>query len=161
MNINSETCYRHGTLSERIAAIVGGTVTGVTSTASLSLTSTAGVVSGNVLAVVNNGSEGGVLKVKTLLINDWDMSTASGTTTVSVAHGLTRSTIRMVDVQIRNDADTIQYPISYVLSTIAEGTYSLDATNVVMTRIVIGGLFDSANFNATSYNRGWITVWYL
>jgi len=39
------------------------------------------------------------------------------------------------------------------------GVHTVDNTNVQMERRN-GTHFDGANFNATSYNRGWITIWY-
>ena len=82
---------------------------------------------------------------------------------VSVAHGLTLSKIRSVNGIIRNDADTFYYSVSSrdIASETAEVqiTY-IDATNVVLDRAASPGIFDAVAFDSTSYNRGWITIWY-
>ncbi|KKM87019.1 hypothetical protein LCGC14_1273230, partial [marine sediment metagenome] len=39
------------------------------------------------------------------------------------------------------------------------GSIGADATNIVMRRRT-GGAFAIANYNATSFNRGWIFIWY-
>lgn len=104
-------------------------------------------------------TEGNVngLKSKIVDIGDWNMDT---TTTANVAHGLTLSKIRTIDVMIRNDIDTIYYPLNHNPSTGISGYYLADATNVIMSRVA-GGFFDNASYDATSYNRGWITIWYV
>lgn len=91
-------------------------------------------------------------------IGDWNMdSTAS----VNVAHGLTASKIRRVAGLIRDDAGTILIPIPFS-STIGGFDAVCDAyvsgANVVLVRS--GAYLDNVNWNATSYNRGWITIEY-
>lgn len=91
-------------------------------------------------------------------IGDWDMSNATGSGSVNVIHGLTYSKIRSIDVIIRNDADTLKLPLNFAL-TVSSGFFSLTSTTVDLTP-VIGGVFDGTDYNATSYNRGWITIAY-
>lgn len=86
-------------------------------------------------------------------IGDWNMdSTAS----VSVVHGLTLSQIRGVNVVINIDAGGIYDLISGNATAIA-GSWSVGTTSVVLSRVT-GGFFDSASFDSTSYNRGFITI---
>ena len=104
-------------------------------------------------AVYDQGG-GTHLKCKVIDIDDWNMdSTAS----VDVAHGLTFSTIREVRVSIRHDNGTNLYDI--ILNG-TDGTFVVDATNVTLTRTA-AGTFDSANFDSTSFNRGWVKIFYV
>ena len=109
---------------------------------------------------------GNALLTKVVTIGDWNMSNATGTDFKNVAHGLGGSwkNVRAVDVIIRNDMDTIYYNLYRHIDnpdplTLGGGITSFDSTNVELYRRT-GGIFDGASFNATSYNRGWITIWY-
>lgn len=91
-------------------------------------------------------------------IGDWNMdSTAS----VNVAHGLTLSKIRTIEVKIRDDSAAGVYPIDIAdLTTgLTDGNCQANATNIVIARRT-GGLFDSASYDSTGYNRGWITIYH-
>lgn len=102
---------------------------------------------------------GANLNVKVLNIGDWNMDS---TPSVNVAHGLTLSKIRRVNVFIRNDADTTYYELSGWIGAAAAVVgcpIYAGSTNVTIYRE--GGIaFDSTNFDSTSYNRGWIVIWY-
>jgi len=91
-------------------------------------------------------------------IGDWNMDS---TDTKSIAHGLSNyKKVRSISVIIRDDADSYyQSLIEVYYSTGANfgGSIYFDATNITLTR-VIGGTFDSTSYDATSYNRGWITI---
>lgn len=109
---------------------------------------------------VLNGSVTGdspkvLLNQKVVNIGDWDMDT---TNFVQVAHGLTFSKIVLIHVTILIDDDVGDIGYEYFdgtgLSSISFGT-----TNVSINRVT-GGLFDSTNFDKTSYNRGYITILY-
>lgn len=100
-------------------------------------------------------------------IGDWDMDTDPLVTVSLSSLGITHSKIKQVLVTIRRDADAGIFPLS---------TYTLpyfDSTNIVAwfgakietpNEIGIqrsnGSLFDSADFNSTSFNRGWVTIIY-
>lgn len=104
---------------------------------------------------------GGVLwKKKIIEIGDWDMDANQQK---AVAHGLTLSKIRTVSTMIRDDAGTNQLPLNGGAGVGNENNAgnvdSIDATNVNLYRVV-GSLFDSTNYNATGYNRGWVTIEY-
>lgn len=99
------------------------------------------------------------LITKVVNIGSWDMSTATGVGNVIVAHGLTFSKIRSVDIYILDDAGTLMYPINHFSSLIGSvsGFYRLDATSVYINRIA-SGTFDSSVFNDGGVNRGYIHI---
>ena len=100
-----------------------------------------------------------LLKTDTISIGDWNMD---ATTSVSVAHGIgDHEDIVSVFITIRDDAATSLYPLFYYTGVgVSDGRFLWNATNIVMTRRG-GGNFDDTDFNATSYNRGIITIFYL
>jgi len=99
----------------------------------------------------------GGLKCTVLDIGDWNMDTDG---TKSVTHGLTLANIRSVTVTIRDDAGTTYSPIpDFFASVVNAGINRVDATDVYLTRLT-SGQYDDANYNSTSYNRGWITIWH-
>lgn len=106
-------------------------------------------------ATLNAG--GAAPLVKVLDIGDWNMDS---TATINVAHGLTLAKIRAVYVTIRDDADTSYFTLEYNNGTEVYGHYLLSSSNVGLTREA-SSPFDSANFDATSFNRGWIIIWYV
>jgi hypothetical protein len=102
--------------------------------------------------------------VKILEMGDWNMDE---TPQLDVPTGVHISQIRAVSAIVRVDSDG------------APGeTYSLDAGRFgdgpnghwtfqdyyglasIRLRRVAGGLFDASDYTETSYNRGWVTVWY-
>ena len=101
---------------------------------------------------------------KTINIGDWDMDTD---TTSNVVHGLSATeykTVRRVEAVIRNDADTTYYPLS-LMNDVSLGLVSGSVQQVGSTWIKLGrytsGLFNDTIFDATSYNRGFITFEYI
>lgn len=103
--------------------------------------------------------ESSPLRIKVINIGDWNMVSAG---TKTVAHGLTMSSIRSISVAIRDDdVATAVIPLDYAVNTTeTDGYFYADITNIGMGRRT-GGTFDSVNYNATGYNRGWITIWYI
>lgn len=95
------------------------------------------------------------LKIKVITIGDWNMDADANKT---VAHGLTLADIRQIYVLIRNDNNDSYYPSDYGNDNNA--SFYADSDEILMNRL-IGGIFDGINFNSTSYNRGWITIWYV
>lgn len=94
---------------------------------------------------------------KVVNIGDWDMD---ATPTLNVAHGLTLAQIRNIEVAILDDSGQIyKLETDFGLTGAADGYYWADATNVILNRLT-GGAFDSLGFNATSFNRGYITIKY-
>jgi len=114
-------------------------------------------------AVINSSL---LIQKKIVEIGDWNMDS---TENISVAHGIADFTkIRSIDVYIIDDGATNIYPLNMAYTTgqnthvtSVQGTVgSISTTDVVMSRLT-GGTFDSANFNSTSYNRGWIHITYV
>lgn len=102
-----------------------------------------------------------ILCSKVIPIGDWNMDT---TGSITVAHGLTLSTIRSISCTIRNDANDTYYSLTH--GTISNGEAgdaeitSIDATNVNLKR-ESEEAYDSNDFNATSYNRGWVVIHFI
>ena len=105
-------------------------------------------------------SDGGtVLQCKVVDIGDWDMDATSG---VAVAHGLTVTKIRAASAIIRNDANTEYRMVAESTSSFAgfrAGLQTFDATTITIVREA-AGLYDGTDFNATSYNRGFLLIWH-
>ena len=100
-------------------------------------------------------------KVKIIDIGDWDMSTATGSGTVNVVHGLTYGNIRSVSATIRDDAGTTTRDFMSKDNTETSATQIVwIGVNVTLVRGA-GGYFDNATHDATSYNRGWVTIHYV
>jgi hypothetical protein len=107
---------------------------------------------------------GGKLTLE-LTIGDWNMHAGGGGTASAVVnHGLSSSqwkTIRVKNVTIRNDADTLYYDLEFADDTfgISGGVGAKTSSSITLNRIT-SGLFDQATFSTTSYNRGWIVLEY-
>jgi hypothetical protein len=97
------------------------------------------------------------LRTKVVNIGDWDMD---ATASVNVAHGLTSTDIRSVQVWIREDVGPAMLPMTYNQAGTPAGYFSFDNTNVILNRLA-AGVFDSTSYNATSFNRGYITIEYV
>jgi hypothetical protein len=99
-----------------------------------------------------------IQKCLVLDIGDWNMDANAN---VSVAHGLGASfkKIRSITSIIRNDADDTY---STVPSGASNDAYiaSFNTTAIGLTRVGSGG-FDNSGYDSTSFNRGWIVVWYI
>ena len=97
------------------------------------------------------------LKCKIIQIGDWNMDT---TADKYVAHGLTQSNIRLAFALIRQDDDAESWPIdSDFTGAGSSGGIGVQVTNIHLYAIPGKG-FDSTTFDATSYNRGWVMIWY-
>ena len=152
-----------------VATFTGAVSMASTLTATGAITASGGVtgdVTGDLTGgIVEVGTGAATMKCKVIEIGDWDMVDGTGTDFVDVAHGLTLGDIRDVRVVIRNDDASTLTPINgdeYTKAGAlqdARGSVNVDATNVSIRRIV-GGLFDHVDWNSTTYNRGWITIWY-
>jgi len=111
---------------------------------------------------INTASGDGItgMRVKIIEIGDWNMDT---TATNYATHGLTLANIRSVSVMIRNDDNDAYYDFNNVHSAATKipcgFIYEINADAVRLDRMA-SELFDAAAFDATSYNRGWVTIWY-
>jgi len=117
----------------------------------------------NSTAVVSYTSKSLKYGVKTIEIGDWNMDADAGKV---VPHGLSATewkTIRNINVVIRDDAESAHVPLNG-LNDDSDGlmmggiTY-YDSVEIELKRYTTGR-FDSASFDSTSYNRGWITFTY-
>jgi len=107
-------------------------------------------------------TDGTALQIKVVNIGDWNMDSDA---TKAVAHGVTLSTIRAVFGVIRDDSGTRVSTLvaGFNLSTanpdlgILGSGSGIDSTNVTLVRRT-SGAFDSTDYNATSYNRGWVVL---
>lgn len=107
---------------------------------------------------------------KVINIGDWNMASSDN---ISVAHGITDWTkIRNVHVMILTDTGTSLTPAGFGAASamfplnittfgtgLTHGSFGINSTNINLARL-IGGIFDAATFDATSYNRGYITIEY-
>jgi trimeric autotransporter adhesin len=133
------------------------TVTGNTSVVTDTIaerTATAGVtIDGVLLKDTSISFDAGTTKLacKVVDIGDWNIDADSSK---SVAHGLTWTDIRTITFIIRNDADSSRYP--------APRSDDLSITSIEATYVILsgGGPFNATSFDSTSYNRGWVTIWY-
>ncbi len=102
--------------------------------------------------------DGTFLKTKIIEIGDWNMD---ANTNKDVTHGLEKSKIRRTSYIIRDDNDTYMYAVVYVdgVGTSLLGIAYIDATVIRLTR-VLNSTFDSVDFDSTTYNRGWVTIYY-
>lgn len=110
---------------------------------------------------IDAGNSGVYFKTKVLEIGDWNMDT---TVSVTLVHGVGDvEKIRSIGVIIRPDTGIggLGYlsTVTAGTSTIQGGISSITDTQITLGRLT-GGLFDGASFNATSYNRGWVTLTY-
>jgi len=102
----------------------------------------------NILQVVNR-----TLKIK-FETGDWNMVS---TGTLNVNHGLLLATVRTLNTMIRNDAGTLFSALNF---TGFFSNYEEILSTYVRLIREAGSTFDSTDYDATSYNRGWITIEY-
>ncbi len=109
---------------------------------------------------VGDSGDRTAFKVKIIDIGDWDMD---ATANVQIAHGLTAANIRSITVFIREDTGLGNnvFALDFYNDIVGQslGGYDWDDTNVNLNRAAGIG-FDGTDYNATSYNRGWITIIY-
>lgn len=112
-------------------------------------------------SIKETGTGAGTIRWKIIPIGDWNMYS---TQSIQIAHGLTLSKIITIDVIILDDYSS-RYPLHGTFSVEAGTTpsgsvLSIDSTYVTLGRME-GGLFYGTDFNATSFNRGYITIGYI
>ncbi len=118
-----------------------------------------GNAGGYAAAIKETGTGVGTVRKRIIEIGDWDMNS---TLSVNIAHGLTMSKIRNVHALIRNDADTkyTMFPGYIATSGNFIDKISLSSTEITLFRAP-SSEFDSTDYDATSFNRGWITIEYV
>ena len=105
------------------------------------------------------------LRRTTVEIGDWNMDS---TGFVKVNHGLEYSDTwkgtRSTAFTIRNDADTVYFGDNHSKSATHMTNVDVAVSGITNKKVVLirktDGSFDSSDFDSTSYNRGWVTVWY-
>lgn len=96
-------------------------------------------------------------------IGDWNMGS---TMSINITHGLSDfKKIRSVSVIIRDDSDTFYYVLtSPIVDSFGDagvhGAINQISSSVIVIRRSTTGFFDNANFNSTSYNRGYVRISY-
>jgi len=97
---------------------------------------------------------GVLLRCKVIETGDWDMD---ATLSITIAHGLTTTAIRLIQVTIRDDLGLL-FDIGGQFTQ--DGYWRVNAGDVAIYRAG-GGMFDAASFDTfPAYNRGWVTIWY-
>ena len=158
------------TLTNKTIAAASNTVTisvsdlsdGITATGAEINTACDGITA--TAAELNSAADGiGVTipRTKVVEIGDWNMDT---TTSKAIAHGLNLTQIVAVRAMVRNDADDARYMAQGYDQVTGTDTHlavmATGAGNVNLQRYATG-FFDSTDFNATSYNRGWVVIDYI
>jgi hypothetical protein len=101
-----------------------------------------------------NVSVSGALTFKVIEIGDWDMDDVGA---IYVAHGVSDHTkIRTIYTMIRSDSDA-DFNYSQLDRNGSSVINDIDVTSIRLTRTP-AGIFDSVDYDAVSYNRGWITI---
>ena len=97
---------------------------------------------------------------KVVEIGDWDMNVSvAGSAVKDVTHGLTLSKIIGVRVIIRRDDDAERVHFGKYITGVKSGIGSFNATTLTLA-VIAGDYFDSTDFDATSYNRGFVLIDY-
>jgi hypothetical protein len=99
------------------------------------------------------------IRHKKIEIGDWNMDT---TDSVTITHGVVNFTsITLHNISIINDdGSTIQQLTLYSGGAAPEGYFgSITSTTIQLFRVASGS-FDTTDYNATSYNRGYIVISY-
>lgn len=102
------------------------------------------------------------LRTKVIEIGDWNMDS---TTDVSVSHGLDVTKIRSITAIIRDDSDTVFIPIDRIQIIAGSeisgtpGGCAAGTSDIFLGRVT-SRFFDSTSYNATGFNRGWVTIIY-
>ncbi|HOW83280.1 MAG TPA: hypothetical protein PK573_12020 [Spirochaetota bacterium] len=115
---------------------------------------------GSINSIKETGSAGATYRKKEIPIGDWNMDS---TDYVDVAHGLTNSKIRSITACVRTDDEGSPEPLNRgknATDTTPQGFCIVVYTNIRLFRLT-GGHFDSTSYNATSFNRGYITIEYV
>lgn len=138
----------------------GGTMTGALNMGSHKIT---GITPGGAAGEAATWDQ---LELYTIVnIGDWNMGASAS---VNVLHGLTLSKIRSITGVLRNDSDSVYYPIPYVHPNSRTGAGNQDSLSIIAitsTYVQIvrtdTGWFTLGGFTATGYNRGYLFIKYI
>lgn len=109
---------------------------------------------------IATGGDSIVVKVKTVQIGDWDMDTDA---TITVAHGLSDFFPVAASGGIINDTGGTfriigNYTAANATAPTDLGIDKIDATEITLKR---GSAMDNTSYDQTSYNRGYVVIWYI
>jgi len=97
-------------------------------------------------------------KVKFEPIGEWNMFT---TATVSFPHGLNHVNIRAVQAVVRRDDNMVYTPLYYSANKAnLGGAEYWDSTHVYLERLS-GGEYANSSYDSTSFNRGFVILFYV
>jgi hypothetical protein len=116
-----------------------------------------GLKAGEVIRAEKSGGDV-LMRMKVLEIGDWNMDT---TASVNIAHGVDKTKVRSITALIRDDSDLNYYNLDYI-GAAGAGSFKgvrINSANITLFRGT-GDPFDNTSFDATTYNRGWVTIWY-
>lgn len=117
-----------------------------------------GDITGNA-ATATAATKHGVLNVKVVQIGDWNMTVSIFKNTYP---GVAYTKIRAMSAMIIRDDSAMVYPVPYTQGGVFEMWFNyMDTNDAVRIYRLTGGYFDNANFDATSFNRGFVTIWYI
>lgn len=111
-------------------------------------------------------TDNALLKTKVIAIGDWNMQS---TVDLSIASGVSnlQQTLRSIDVMIRKDNDSELNPFLSSIMQLGgggisnnQGSVNIDSGNFINLRRTAASIYDSTNYDSTSFNRGWITIVY-
>jgi hypothetical protein len=141
-------------------------------TANASGINTASTLCGGITATaaeINKACDGvgvSIPKIIKVDIGDWNMD-ADPNKIVNMPSGVTYDNVIGWLVSVRSDSgESPEYKAHFPLvlassSWEANGEANCWPDNTVGLTIKTGGTFDATNFNRTSYNRGWIILFYI
>jgi hypothetical protein len=96
-----------------------------------------------------------VIDLKPIVLNlgDWNMNTVNN---IFIQNGgIDHTKVISITCVIRRDTDDRRYDFA----SDGSGLIYMDASNIGLSRS-IGGIFDASAFQNTSFNRGFVTIWY-
>jgi len=114
-------------------------------------------------------------KTKIVEIGDWDMDANvapnGGPNAGIIDLAMDETKLRTIEIMIRNDADSLRYNVptfggDILTSTVypAWASFILTKNNILSEGVYLvrlsGSTFDTTDYNATGYNRGWVTIGY-
>jgi hypothetical protein len=137
-------------------AALGGTTTITGAVTMLSTLEVSGTITGDLNGgIQETGSAGAILEVRVLSIGDWNMDSTTNKYLNSPVASIQK--IRQVEVLIVNDAESSFQKIDY--SDGGSVTIDISGDRIHLARVA-SGFFDSGSYSTTSFNRGWVTIWY-
>lgn len=153
-------------LTSALASIAAALTAALASVNSAVATAVAALLAGN--KFLESDSTTTKRMYRELLIGAWNMSFATGTSTVDVPHTITKwKTIRVHNVTIRDDADAfysqlIAPGLNVGVSAMGGNVEFQNSTVIRLDRGPNGSLFDNANYDSVGggFNRGFVMISY-